>query len=99
MKNSILKLCFLSMAAALVFAWSCSKSDPVSTPGDEPVPSRFVSGVVLEKEYNVAKGDVISLTGKGFAAGDYLLLRTGSDIRVTPSELPTTNSALRCPTP
>ena len=87
MKNSILKLCFLSMAAALVFAWSCSKSDPVSTPGDEPVPSRFVSGVVLEKEYNVAKGDVISLTGKGFAAGDYLLLRTGSDIRVTPSEV------------
>ena len=87
MKNSILKLRFLSLAAALVFAWSCSNSDPVSTPSDEPVPSRFVSGVVLEKEYNVAKGDIISLTGKGFAAGDYLLLRTGSDISVTPSEV------------
>lgn len=82
MKHSLLKLYALSMAVCLLLAGACSSDDTPSgnTPQDKPINERIVSGVVLDSEYEVEKGENITLTGKGFASGDYVLL---NDIRCT----------------
>ena len=99
MKNLLFKLYALTMALCVLAAWSC-KSDEQTPPPDDPgkeVITRFVKGVVLDKEYEVEVGDQITLTGSGFAAGDYLLLRLGSDIRCTTASVDDTAFSFTVP--
>ncbi len=85
MKNSLFKLYALLLSACLLFAVGCKSDDDPQTPDDpkKEIITRIVTGVVLDSEYEVEDGGQITLTGKGFASGDYILLRTGSDIRCT----------------
>lgn len=99
MKNLLLKLYAPIMALCLLVAWSC-KSDDNTTSGpkpDEPKNERFVSGVVLDAEYEVEQGGQITLSGKGFAAGDYMILNQGSDIRCNTAEVSNTSFSFDVP--
>lgn len=98
MKNLLLKLYALSMLVCLLFAGSCKSDDDSSSPSpspDNPVIERFVSGVVLDKEYEVEKGGNITLTGRGFAAGDYLMLN--DNIRCTTVAVDNTSFSFAVP--
>lgn len=77
----------LSILCVAVAAWSCSSGDEPEDNSGKEVSSRFVSGVVLESSYEIVEGEEIEITGSGFADGDYLILRTGSDIIVNPTSL------------
>lgn len=97
MKNLLTKLYALTVAVCLLAAWSCSSDDGTTPdiPGGEEY-KRLVSGVVLDNEYEVEKGGQITLTGSGFASGDYMELR-GNNIRCTTASVDNTSLSFIVP--
>ena len=90
----IVTLCAIGLSA-------CSKGggsteDPVNP--NQETPARFVTGVVLEAEYEIEEGDQITLTGNGFGQNDYLLLRTAdNDLQTATAKIETSKFTFNVP--